>query len=379
MRVVVNGWFWDRPETGSGQYVQRVIDALAQASAAKELQILLPYDTRDCADVLAARQNVRLVSYPIDRSHLRKLWWEQVLVPQVARRLDADLIHVPYWAPPVVSPRPVVVTAHDIIPLVLPAYRGNARVRLYTALVSAATSRARLVLTDSEASKADIVKHLHVPRKRVRAIPLAVGPEYVPEPMPEDPSIRKDLNLPGNYILYLGGFDIRKNLQAVFAAFSVVHQACPDARLVIGGRLPTNDTPFTPDPRRLAAEAGLPHNAVQFLGFVKEDEKPAVYRGARVFMFPSIYEGFGYPPLEAISCGVPVVGSNASSLPEVIGSAGVLLDPQDVSGMAGAVIQLLNDHAFHDDLQQRAIRQSQCFSWTRTSADTSAAFHEALT
>jgi glycosyltransferase involved in cell wall biosynthesis len=117
---------------------------------------------------------------------------------------------------------------------------------------------------------------------------------------------------------------------------------------------------------------------VRFLGFVKEHEKPAVYRGARAFIFPSIYEGFGYPPLEAISCGAPVVGSNASSLPEVVGSAGVLLEPQDAIGMAGALIQLLNDDAFHEDLQERAIRQSQCFSWTRTAEDTAAAFHEAL-
>jgi glycosyltransferase involved in cell wall biosynthesis len=378
MRIVVNGWFWDAPATGSGQYVLRLVTALAALEPSLELVVVLPYELPPHAKGPASHARITLVPHPTGRSNLHKVWWEQIAVPSLARRMNADLLHVPYWAPPAARDVPTVVTVHDLIPLLLPAYRGNALVRLYTALVSATTSRARMVLTDSEASRSDILEHLHLPSDSVRAIHLAVDENFTAGPAPRDRQIREKLRCPPRYSLYLGGFDVRKNLRTLFGAFSTARRACEDAELVVAGRLPTSDTTFTPDPRRLAREATLPDEAVHFLGFVAEEDKPALLRGARLFLFPSTYEGFGYPPLEALACGTPVVGSDQSSIPEVVGNAGVLLPPQDVQGMAGALIQLLIDDEFHATLKLSAIRQARKFSWKRAAAETLDGYAAAL-
>ncbi len=378
MRIVVNGWFWDAPATGSGQYVRRLVTALAALEPSLELVVLLPYGLPPHAERRPSHARVTLVPHPTGRTNVHKVWWEQITVPGLARRMNADLLHVPYWAPPASRAVPTVVTVHDLIPLLLPAYRGNAMVRLYTALVSATTSRARMVLTDSEASRRDILEHLHLPDRTVRAIHLAVDENFTAGPGPRDRQIRERLRCPPRYSLYLGGFDVRKNLRALFGTFSTTRRACEDAELVVAGRLPTSDTAFTPDPRRLAREATIPEEAVHFLGFVLEEDKPALLRGARVFLFPSTYEGFGYPPLEALACGTPVVGSDQSSIPEVVGNAGVLLPPQDVQGMAGALIQLLTDDEFHAALRSNAVQQAQTFSWKRTAGETLDGYAAAL-
>ncbi len=149
------------------------------------------------------------------------------------------------------------------------------------------------------------------------------------------------------------------------------------AAAVSAGRLPERDTFLTRDPRRQAQEIGLAPEWVRFTGPVGEADRPALYRGAVAFLFPSRYEGFGLPPLEAMACGVPVVGSDAASLPEVVGDAGVLLDPDDAAGMAGAVIQLAEDPAFRAELSRRALAQAARFSWERTARQTLAAYREA--
>jgi glycosyltransferase involved in cell wall biosynthesis len=213
----------------------------------------------------------------------------------------------------------------------------------------------------------------------VRAIPLAAGDRYSPLPDREDEQIRARYDLPHRYVLYLGGFDVRKNLIAVLTTYRwvgpVIGEDCP---LVIAGRLPEQDTAFTPDPRRLIEEQGGSETYVHFTGFVEEPHTPALYRGAVAFIFPSRYEGFGFPPLEALACGTPVVGSDTGSLPEVIGNAGVLLPPDDAEGMAGALIQLATDEGFRAEMSHRAVTQSARFSWDRTARATLAAYRDAV-
>ncbi|MBN1179119.1 MAG: glycosyltransferase family 4 protein, partial [Anaerolineae bacterium] len=293
--------------------------------------------------------------------------------------LRADVAHVPYWAPPMAPRVPTVVTIHDLIPLLLRPYRGGPPVRLYTALVSATAERAALVLTDSEASRQDILTHLDLPPERVRAIPLAVGAGFTPEPTPEDGAIRRRYGLPARYVLYLGGFDVRKNVETALRTYTwagpLIGDDCP---LVVAGRLPEHDTDFAPDPRRQARELDLDPAWVRFPDPVAEADKPAVYRGAAAFVFPSRYEGFGLPPLEAMACGVPVVGSQAASLPEVVGDGGVLLPPDDAAGMAGALIQLATDSSFHAALRRRALAQAARFSWEHTARETLAAYRTIL-
>lgn len=381
MRLALNGWFWDSPATGSGQYTRRLVRALMALVPDLEITVVIPGEST--ADRLDEAQDASsscvLHRIPSSRSNLAKVRFEQVGFPRACVRVGAGVAHVPFWGAPARSPMPLVVTIHDVIPVVIRHYRGGVLQRLYTALVSATARGADLVLTDSEASRRDIVRRLAIPQQRVRVIPLAVDESYHPQPETDDESTRAAYDLPERYILYLGGFDRRKNLATVLAAYRwagpAIGERCP---LVIAGRLPERDTCFTPDPRRLMREERVPEQHVQFIGFVQEADKPALYRGATAFFFPSRYEGFGLPPLEALACGTPVVGSDVASLPEIVGDAGCLLPANDARGMAGMLIRLVDDEGFRARMSQRAVAQAETFSWTRTAKATMRAYEAVL-
>jgi glycosyltransferase involved in cell wall biosynthesis len=379
MRIAVNGWFWNSPTSGSGQYIRHLVEALSALDADLQITLVVPTDKRQDAEdkaICSASCLLHFVSCP--RSNLGKVWFEQVAFPRACRHLDADVTHVPYWAPPMAPSIPTVVTIHDLIPLLLRDYRGGPLVRFYTALVSTTAQNAALVLTDSEASRQDIITHLDLPDERVRVVYLAANERYTPSPAPDDAGVRSRYGLPERYVLYLGGFDVRKNVATVLDTYRwagpLIGEDCP---LVIAGRLPERDTAFAPDPRRLAQEQGV-EQFVRFTGFVDEADKPTLYRSAVAFVFPSHYEGFGLPPLEALACGTPVVGSDVSSIPEVVGNAGVLLPPDDAEGMAGALIQLAIDEDFCTELSRRALAQATQFSWARAAQETLAAYRGAM-
>ena len=385
MRIAINGWFWGSPTTGSGQYAHRLVEALTALGRAEkadlELVLVLPADLDGGAGPGVSGLPPSVEVHHVDgrRSNLGKVFFEQRAFPRACVDVEADVAHVPYWAPPARSPMPLVVSIHDVIPLVLRAYRGGPLQRLYTTLVSATARGADLALTDSEASRRDILGRLALRGERVRAIPLAAAPRFTPEPSSTDQDIRARYDLPEAYVLYLGGFDRRKNLTTVVEIYRwagpLIGDNCP---LVIAGRLPDRDTAFTPDPRRLVQEQDVDHGVVCFCGFVDEDHKPALYRGAVGFIFPSRYEGFGLPPLEAMACGTPVVGSDVASLPEIVGDGGILLRPDDAKGMADVLVRLAHDEGFRAQLSRRAVAQAARFSWEITARSTLAAYRDAL-
>ena len=382
MRIAINAWFWDSPTTGSGQYTRRLVEHLSAAEPDLELVLVKSHGWGFHVSRFTSKAWDRLQPETWNpkpgTSDLKKVWFEQITFLRACRHLKADVAHAPYWAPPLAPSVPTLVTIHDLIPLLLSEYRGGPLVRLYAALVSRTARSARLVVTDSEASRRDIIVNLKIPAERVRVVYLAADERFTPTPAPEDVNVRMRYGLPARYVLYLGGFDVRKNVATVLAACRraapAIGEGCP---LVIAGRLPTEDTPFTPNPRRLAQEYEMDERLVHFTGFVDDADKPALYRGAVAFVFPSRYEGFGLPPLEALACGTPVVGSNASSIPEVVGNAGVLRPPDDAEGMAEALAQLATNADFRAELSRRALAQATRFSWERTAQETLAAYRDA--
>lgn len=377
--IAINAWFWNSPTTGSGQYTRQLVRGLAALGQDSEI-VLVTAEQKQEARSKRQETPASCILHPVpcSRSNLGKVWFEQITFPRACRHLRADVAHVPYWAPPLRPTIPTVVTIHDLIPLLLREYRGGPLVRFYTALVGYTARSATQVLTDSEFSRQDIIAHLGLVPDRVRAIYLAAGESYTPTPAPTDADVRARYSLPERYVLYLGGFDVRKNVATLIAAY---HRATPAIGethpLVIAGKLPRTDTPFAPDPRRLAQERGLGDRAVRFIDFPDDADKPALYRGATAFIFPTRYEGFGLPPLEALSCGTPVVGSDASSIPEIVGEGGLLLPPDDVEGMAQALVKLATDVHFRAELSQRALTQAARFSWEQTAQETLATYQTA--
>jgi glycosyltransferase involved in cell wall biosynthesis len=407
MRIALNAWFLNQPGTGSGQYLRNLLGAMLDIAPDHRFLLVAPPGTSQSS--LSASEPVsstvgagrprpktgtlhpRLEYWspeprPLQpkhwRSNLGKVLFEQATFAQVCRRWRADLAHVPYWGSPLRPPVPTVVTIHDLIPRLLPAYRGGPLVRLYTHLVSASARRASLALTDSLASQRDIEVHLGLPPERVHCVYLAAGEQFHPNPEPSDETIRAHYGLipeslgTSRYVLYLAGHDERKNVAILVEAFATVAASDDDVTLVIGGKLPEQSKPPFYDPRPLVEALGLMAD-VRFIGWVEEDHKPALYRGACCAVFPSRYEGFGLPVLEALACGTPLVAANSSSLPELIGDAGFALDPDDAQGMAGAILACLVDEPLAAELHRRGPQQAAQFTWAQTARQTLAAYHEA--
>ena len=379
MHVVVNGWFWNQPETGSGQYVRGCIGALVRLAPDVRITVVVPSASGKRPDEeLPPQCSLRTVACNL--SNWAKLRFEQSVFPRLCRELRADVAHVPYWGSPLAPSVPTVVSILDLIPLLLPEYRGGPLVRAYTGLVKASALNARLVLTISEWSRRDIIRCLRLPESRVRVTYLAADSRYSPrrDPVDEAALRRNHPNLPQNYVLYLGGFDARKNIETLLQVYTWGQDVIGhDWPLVIAGKLPDAHGRLFRDPR-VIAQAIEVQDVVCYIGPVGEQDKPALYRGATAFLYPTRYEGFGLPALEALACGVPVVGSNASSVPEIVGDAGMLVDPDDARLMAGGLIAVLTDGALHERLARAAVRQAARFSWEKCARETLQAYHDAL-
>ena len=375
MHVALNAYFWDKPNTGSGQYTRQLVSRLRRLAPEVALSLVYPQlpGGPPPADV---PDGVGVHVMPLRPGHLGKVLFEQRGFPAACRRLGATLAHVPYFGPPLRSPAPLVVTVHDLTTLLVPEYRRGRRARLYNALVSAAARGADHVLTDSEASRADILSHLGLAAPDVTVVYLGVGPEYTPPGSNSlvDMAVRRKYDLPDFYILYLGGYETHKNVVTLLHAYTFVAGALGEEYpLLLAGRKPDSASANFPDYDGLIERAGL-SRFVRWIGYVDEADKPLLYRGAEAFVFPSRHEGFGLPPLEAMACGTPVVVSDCGSLPEVIGPAGFAIDPDDARSMAGAIIALVMDEHQAADLRRAGPQQAAQFTWERTARATLAVY-----
>ncbi len=380
MKIGINGLFLQTPASGSGQYLLHLLKELqevdqhndylvlgAQPLAPRQPRLPFPYHGHPVAPFMARNENVA------------KLTWEQFTGPLAARQAGVDLLHVPYFAPPLFPRTPTVVTIHDVIPLRLPAYRAGAHVAAYIHLVARAARRATLIITVSEYARRDMIDALHLPAERVRVTYEAAGDQYRPI---TDPAVlaqaRARYGVGERYIFYLGGLDQRKNVPQLVRAFAHLYRQLnqPDLQLFISGDPARQKGPLFPDPRPVAAELGVEERVIYH--YVTDEDKPAIYSGASLFVFPSLYEGFGLDPLEAMSCGAPVVCSNRTSLPEVVGDAALSVDPADMQGMVEAMRSVLTQRALADDLRARSLRRAARFSWRRTASETLAVYEEAV-
>jgi glycosyltransferase involved in cell wall biosynthesis len=370
MHVAINAYFWNRPNTGSGQYTRQLVYHLNRLVSDLTITLVYPHvaGERPLADV---PPSVRVKTIAIKPGYLEKARFEQWTFPKVCEELEVDLAHVPYWGSPLQSAVPVVVTVHDLTTLLVREYRRGLRARLYTALVSASARSAVHIITDSKASQGDIIKHLNIPEERVTPIYLAAGAAYKPDSeFLMDMAILKKYDLPDFYILYLGGYEIHKNVTTLLLAYSYVAKALgEDYPLVLAGTKPDESGRHIPPYSQYIAELGLT-DSIRWVGYIDESDKPAVYRGAQTFVFPSRYEGFGLPPLEAMACGVPVVTTNSSSLPEVVGEAAFAIDPDNERQMGGSIIATVIQEELAAEFKRKGLAQAASFSWERTAMET---------
>jgi alpha-1,3-rhamnosyl/mannosyltransferase len=303
---------------------------------------------------------------------------EQVAIPQLLRRLRADIYHAPYYVRTYVGlPCPSVVTLYDAIPRLFPA-ESTLRARLlFDALTRLAIRTSGRVIAISESARADLAAAYRVPAERIHMTPLAAGPLFQPQPPAVVAAARAAYGLPERYILALASNKPHKNLPRLVEAFAQLLQmtdpnlqsAICNLQLAIAGHW----DPRYPQARELAGRLGL-GSTIRFLPGVAEADLPALLSGAEVFAFPSLYEGFGLPPLEALACGAPVLCGDMSSLPEVVGDAALRVDTRSVAALAGGLMRLLSDDALRERLRAAGPRQAAQFSWRRTAEATLAVY-----
>ena len=381
MKIGVNSYFFRFPAIGTGQYLLHLLQALAQIDQENEYILL---DSQPMSSKLkTSLEFPHLVSalprFARHNASIEKLIWEQYSVPFAAHKARVDLLYIPYFAPPFFPGVPSVITIHDVIPLRIPQYRADPKMRAYLQLITRASHKATLIITVSQHAKQDIMDALKLPAERIRVIYEAAGEEY--HPITDQAllsRVRENYGLTGRYVLYLGGLDQRKNVPQLVRAFAQLYKQLrdPDLQLLIAGNPDKQTGPLFPDPRSGAAELGITDQII--CRFIEEEDKPAIYSGASVFVFPSLYEGFGLPPLEAMSCGTPVICSNRTSLPEVVGDAAITLDPDTMHEMVEAMYSVLTNNTLRGDLQTRSLKRAAQFNWRKTATETLATFEEAI-
>src|SRR5579864_8023767 len=379
MKIGINALFMHYPTTGSGQYLTNLTKALAEVDNHNDFILLGPQPTSYAQNSPLPYQVYPVAGFAQRTENIEKVFWEQLTCPAAARAIKADLLHVPYFAPPLMPRIPTVVTIQDIIPLRLPAYLPAGKIKMYMDLVARAAHRATMVITISQHARQDIIDVLHIPPERIRVIYQAVGEEYQPVTNQEQiKAARERYGLGERYIFYIGGLDQRKNVPQLVRAFAHLQAQIgdPHLQLFISGNPDKQKGPLFPDPRPVAADLGMSGQIIY--RFVEEEDKPAIYSGASLFVFPSIYEGFGLPPLEAMSCGTPVVCSNRTSLPEVVGDAAITVDPDDTHALVEAMQRVLTDEALQADLRARSLERAKQFSWRRTAQNTLAVYEEVI-
>lgn len=385
MRVGINALFLQKPATGMGQHLLHLLEGLDSLDDRDQQYTLLAPRVRRAYTLRAPQLSDRFREVEVVTrlarlgENVEQVWWEQAGIVLAGSREKVDLLHSPYWSNPLWSPWPTVVTVHDVIQFVLPEYAWRKISRMYFGLVSAGARRADAIITVSECSKADIVKILGVAPERIHVIGNAVDDTLYPV---RDAwllkSVRERYGIGPRFILYFGGFDLRKNVPRIIEAYSRLPEHLrKEYGLVIAGRYQNLGHPLFPDPREVVARLGLESNVV-FTGQIREQDKAPLFSAATVFVFPSLYEGFGIPVLEAMACGTPVVTSNVSALPEVAGDAGMLVDPYQPDAISSAVANLLDSQSLRDDLSRKGLERARLFTWNGVAEQTLRVYKQTL-
>ena len=340
---------------GIGTYVRNLLRQLARQDARSEYVVLCRPADREYVAELGG--HMRPVVEPAAAYSIR----EQYRLPLDLRRERIDVFHAPHYVLPLLTPCRSVVTIHDCIHLMFPQYLPGRLAHAYARTVLwAAVRRSDRILTVSEASKRDILHFFNVSAAKVEVIPNGIDERFRLVPSDEEIArVRERYLLHDPFLLYAGNIKPHKNIERLIEAFHLLRQRGHDQlRLLIIG----NEVSKYPTLRRTVHRFKL-HTYVRFLGFVPDQMLAVLYRLADVFVFPSLYEGFGLPPLEAMASGTPVVTSNVSSLPEVVGDAAVLVDPYSAASIAEGIQQVLSDPVLRQTLAARGLARAREFSW----------------
>ena len=362
MKIAIDarGINWYRG-TGIGTYTENLLKCLLQLDERNQYNIYWSGENYD----EFRKQNSKVIM--ASKKHHK--FFEQYYIPTNLEADKADVYHVPQNGIGLLEdiPSKKIVTIHDLIPYIMPETVGKGYMLKFLNDVPRIIQNADAILTVSEWSKKDILKFFPIEESKIHVTPLAADIKYRPLDKERCKSFSSlNYNIKKPFILYIGGFSPRKNVKALIFAFSKIYKSLPKQYnlVVVGANKDERDYLDV-----LSKDLEL-SSSIIFTGFVPEEHLPMLYNACDVFAYPSLYEGFGLPPLEAMSCGTPVITSNITSIPEVVGNAGMLINPYDAASLSSSLEELLNDESLRDIYSKKGIERSKQFNWMKTSKKT---------
>ena len=361
MRIGIDLSVIQSTKSGVDWYAHRVVqEMMDQLKPGEELYLFSNRETgfeKECHD----RPNVTVVQSLFRYQEP----WRQFILPVLLRRHRIDVCFFTNFVISVAATCPVVLTIHDLSVWLFPRTHSFRNVVWARSLVPMSTHRSKHIIADSNNTKLDLVRMMGISSNKVSVIPLGAPDEFNPKPQKQDPEAIDRYGVVRPFILYVGTLEPRKNLINLIRSFDRLAKTRADVHLVLAGRRGWMAQAIFDELERLDL-LGMVH----ITGYVRDRDLPSLYRQAELFVYPSLYEGFGLPPLEAMACGTPVIVSKSSSLPEVVGDAGLYVNPLDVEELALSMEKVLGDADLASDLGARGLKRAAQFSWKKTAEKT---------
>jgi glycosyltransferase involved in cell wall biosynthesis len=299
--------------------------------------------------------------YPFPPTLMDFIWNSLHILPVEKLIGQVDLVHTADWTEPP-SKFPKVTTVHDLIPFKFPETTTNMVRNAHKKRLAWVMRESDKIIAVSQSTKEDLLAILKIPEEKIVVIPEGVEERYCPQSVDIQENIKKHYGIDQDYIFSLSTLEPRKNQARLIKAFKIVRETYPDLHLIIGGRTGWGEIPETVE-------------GVSLPGYIPDADLPGLYSGCLAFVSPSIYEGFGLSPLQAMACGAPVAVSNVSSLPEVVGEAGVLFDPESVESIAAGIIEAIKERS---KLRGKSLAQAAKFTWEKTAKETHKVYQQVL-
>lgn len=372
MRIGVNALLMAGARAGIGNVIYNLLKALAKVDKNNTYSIFA-IDEGETHEWLGPNQQVVPVDLQ-DKGSWARILWEQLVLPSQTGKYHVDIMHFADYALPVLFNKvPTIITVHDLAYKLYPETFSKGKLWTKLALIKPSLHKAAKIITVSENTKRDVMELYRIPEEKIAVIYNGVNLErFYPLPPAEVKNrLTERYGLEQGYILFIGTLEPRKNIRTVIKAYYLVRQQGIKQKLVIGG----GKGWLYSDIYKLVQELNLVDHVI-FTGYLPEEDLPLLYNGAGVFVYPSLYEGFGLPPLEAMACGTPVVTSAVSSLPEVVGDAGLLIQPTEEKALAEAISQVLLDKKLAAELKVRGVNRAQKFTWEQAAEKTLKVYQE---
>ena len=362
MVIALDGMPLAQPKTGVGHYTFELARALAQAEPSIEIEFVSPstFPPQQNSTPLTANLKSTVVPVGIATRH----WWSLGL-PLYLKGSKLELFHGTNYDIPLWGGRPTVLTVHDLSLLVHPETHRPRAVRRARRRLPLMTRRADAVIVPTQAVKQEVVQTLAVSDSKIFVVPESARDCFGPLPFAETEAVRRSFNIHEDFLLAVGTIEPRKNYETLISAFADVVTSCPDVNpqlVIVGGRGWLSDGFFE------LLEKSPAREQVVLTGYLGDGDLRALYSSCRALVYPSIHEGFGLPPLEAMSCGAPVIASNVAALAEVTDGTARLVDPKNKQEMAQAMIDVLRNDGLRNALVAGGKRRAAQFSWSQTAA-----------